>query len=150
MIEADHEQLRQLFLNLCCNALDTLPQGGNIRIAAARSGASPAGNGQAEHARRTAVDHDHHRRQRARRPQRPGRPDLRPYVSTKDTGIGLGLAICRRIVEAHGGQIAASNRRRGGAVFTIRLPTGERPTNIAPSRRLSCSTSVEEMSCPAC
>jgi len=34
MIEADHEQLRQLFLNLLCNALDTLPQGGSIRITA--------------------------------------------------------------------------------------------------------------------
>ena len=37
MIEADHEQLRQLFLNLLCNALDTLPQGGSIRINAAES-----------------------------------------------------------------------------------------------------------------
>ena len=34
IIEADHEQLRQLFLNLLCNALDTLPQGGSIQITA--------------------------------------------------------------------------------------------------------------------
>ena len=46
-----------------------------------------------------------------------------PYVSTKDTGIGLGLAICRRIVHSHGGDIIAGNTPEGGAVFTVRLPT---------------------------
>ena len=39
-------------------------------------------------------------------------------------GVGLGLAICRGIVEAHGGEIRASNRSGGGAVFTITLPRG--------------------------
>jgi two-component system sensor histidine kinase KdpD len=43
-------------------------------------------------------------------------------------GIGLGLAISRGIIEAHGGRIAAANRLGGGAVFTITLPrTGEPP-----------------------
>ncbi len=37
-------------------------------------------------------------------------------------GVGLGLAICRAIVEAHGGQIQATNRARGGAWFTFTLP----------------------------
>jgi two-component system sensor histidine kinase ChvG len=37
--------------------------------------------------------------------------------------LGLGLAIARRIVEAHGGRITAANRSGGGAVFEIRLPT---------------------------
>lgn len=37
-------------------------------------------------------------------------------------GVGLGLAICRAIVEAHGGSIRAGNRPQGGAVFTFELP----------------------------
>jgi signal transduction histidine kinase len=45
------------------------------------------------------------------------------YVSTKETGLGLGLAICRRIVQSHGGQITADIRAEGGAIFTICLPT---------------------------
>ena len=45
-------------------------------------------------------------------------------------GVGLGLAICRAIVEAHGGQISAANRRAGGAEFRIVLPCDEPPPKI--------------------
>jgi two-component system sensor histidine kinase KdpD len=40
-------------------------------------------------------------------------------------GVGLGLAICRGIAEAHGGSIAATNRAGGGALFRVRLPPAE-------------------------
>ncbi|MES2791351.1 MAG: ATP-binding protein [Planctomycetota bacterium] len=44
-----------------------------------------------------------------------------PFVTTKETGHGLGLSTCRRVVQAHGGTISAVNRPDGGAVFTFRL-----------------------------
>jgi two-component system sensor histidine kinase KdpD len=42
-------------------------------------------------------------------------------------GVGLGLAICRAIIEAHGGEIHAKNRPQGGARFTFSLPKGNPP-----------------------
>ncbi|NNC37107.1 MAG: GHKL domain-containing protein [Hyphomonadaceae bacterium] len=47
---------------------------------------------------------------------------FKPFASTKSNGMGLGLSICRRILTAHNGQIAASNHAEGGAVFTFSLP----------------------------
>ncbi len=46
-----------------------------------------------------------------------------PFFTRKDTGTGLGLAIVHQIVVSLGGQIKAGNRREGGAVFTIVLPS---------------------------
>jgi len=46
---------------------------------------------------------------------------------TRTVGTGLGLYICRQIVEAHGGTITASNASTGGAVFTVELPTTRAP-----------------------
>jgi two-component system sensor kinase FixL len=47
------------------------------------------------------------------------------FVTTKPHGMGLGLAICSTIVEAHGGTIAVSRGSLGGAVFEVKLPLGE-------------------------
>lgn len=58
----------------------------------------------------------------------PGFPDalmehlFEPYVTSKEKGTGLGLAIVKRIVEEHGGVIAAENLKGGGASVTIQLP----------------------------
>ncbi len=107
-IEADASQMRQVFLNLLFNALDALPGGGNIWLEISDSGAEWV-------LVRVADDG-------------PGVPAdvapriFEPFVSTKMTGIGLGLSISRRIVESHGGRIQLRNRADGGAEFTLRLP----------------------------
>lgn len=47
---------------------------------------------------------------------------LLPFYSTKKTGSGLGLPLCREIVEAHGGRMSLANRSIGGLMVTIQLP----------------------------
>jgi len=49
---------------------------------------------------------------------------LVPFYSTKVSGTGLGLTLCREIVEAHGGRLRIANRAGGGAVVTLWLPDG--------------------------
>jgi nitrogen fixation/metabolism regulation signal transduction histidine kinase len=50
------------------------------------------------------------------------RDALLPFFSTKPSGTGLGLTLCREIVEAHGGRLTLANRPGGGAVVSIHLP----------------------------
>jgi signal transduction histidine kinase len=49
-----------------------------------------------------------------------------PFFSSKTEGLGMGLAIVRSIVEAHGGTITAENADGGGARFTFVLPLNSR------------------------
>jgi nitrogen fixation/metabolism regulation signal transduction histidine kinase len=52
------------------------------------------------------------------------RDALLPFYSTKPKGTGLGLTLCREIVEAHGGRLSIANRDGGGALVTVWLPSG--------------------------
>ncbi len=50
-----------------------------------------------------------------------------PLFTTRSTGTGLGLALCRRVVEKHRGTISANNREGGGASFIVRVPLNAEP-----------------------
>jgi signal transduction histidine kinase len=53
------------------------------------------------------------------------RDALLPFYSTKPKGTGLGLTLCREIVDAHGGRLSIANREGGGAIVTVWLPNGD-------------------------
>jgi signal transduction histidine kinase len=109
----DGEQIHQVLVNLLLNALDALPHGGKVRIEV--HGPTPE---EPDVAVRVRDDG-------------PGiQPALldrlfEPFVSGKETGLGLGLSISRRLVEAHGGTIRGENSPSGGAVFTFTLPIAQ-------------------------
>jgi signal transduction histidine kinase len=104
--------LRQLLLNLALNALGVTPEGGRVRIGAR---ATPPG------VELWVAD------------QGPGVPEgergrvFEPFHSTRSGAHGgLGLAICRRIVEEAGGRIQVEDAAPRGAVFRVWLPAAER------------------------
>ena len=109
-VPADREKLRQVLVNLGLNALDAMPTGGKLDLSV-RPGIR--GRVQLEIA-----------------DTGPGVAEgilprlFQPFVSGKETGLGLGLVISKRIVDDHGGTLAAANRPDGGACFFITLPDG--------------------------
>jgi signal transduction histidine kinase len=108
--ELDRDQLKGVLVNLIFNALDAMPGGGILDV---RLHPEPP-----DRLRLTVADTG------------PGIDAavadrlFTPFVSTKPSGTGLGLSVSRRIVQAHGGSLTASNRDGGGACFTLTLPRG--------------------------
>jgi signal transduction histidine kinase len=110
---ADRERIHQVLFNLVDNAVRFTPDGGDVRVSARReNGAiwiavSDTGSGiPAEHLPRLF--------------ERFYRAD--PARSRGDGGTGIGLAIARSVVEAHGGRIRAESEPGRGSVFTFDLP----------------------------
>ncbi|HXG13189.1 MAG TPA: ATP-binding protein [Gemmataceae bacterium] len=115
-MEADMGQVRQVLLNLLLNALDAVPDGGTVRVEL-EVPEGPDGEGRDRRWLVLRVADTGHGL-----PAGLGQGIFTPFVSTKGTGMGLGLSVCKRIVEAHGGEITAADRPGGGAVFSVRLP----------------------------
>ncbi|PSH68394.1 hypothetical protein CU102_13980 [Phyllobacterium brassicacearum] len=68
------------------------------------------------------------------------------FFTTKDGGLGIGLAICQSIVKAHGGTIAAANHADGGALFHFSIPTESAATaanDSASSRYLASGITLD-------
>jgi C4-dicarboxylate-specific signal transduction histidine kinase len=111
-VNGDRVQLEQVILNLTMNGIEStagfdgkpkrvlirsaLPNPGELLVSVADTGPGI----DAEHANRLFA----------------------PFFTTKPQGIGMGLPICRSIIEAHGGRLWAENNESGGAVFHFMLP----------------------------
>jgi nitrogen fixation/metabolism regulation signal transduction histidine kinase len=124
-VTADPGRLRQLLHNLVTNGLEALEGHADGMITIATRRVLQGGTEMAE----ITVDDNGPGFQRELIGQ-----VFDPYVTTKAKGTGLGLAIVRKIVEEHGGHIAADNRAEGGARIRIDLPLTETKANDAHGR----------------
>ena len=104
---ADPELLKTCVLNLVLNAFEAMPEGGRLQLAARLDAGqllllvADTGVGLTPDAAAHALE---------------------PYFSTKEAGVGLGLALVRRIVEGHGGTIALDGAPGRGTTVHVRLP----------------------------
>lgn len=119
---ADETQMRQVVLNLLLNALDAVPHGGKVDLEVVRELGSFAKGRSAKKEKTRAELVLRVSDNGPGLPPQLGEHVFDPFVSTKESGSGLGLSICKRILEAHEGDISATDRPEGGAVFTVRLP----------------------------
>jgi C4-dicarboxylate-specific signal transduction histidine kinase len=112
LIDGDPVQIQQVLVNLVGNAFDAMQE---IAVNRRKVEISTTGNG--DGAVRLSV-RDHGRGIRGEARERL----FDQFFTTKEQGLGMGLAIVRSIVEAHGGEIQAENVADGGARFYFTLP----------------------------
>jgi two-component system, NtrC family, sensor histidine kinase HydH len=128
-VEVDSGQIRQVLLNLLLNSLDAMPGGGNVRLQIRPAPADRSGSTDAAWLTMTGENSGYLIQiadSGCGLPEDLGDRIFEPFISTKETGTGLGLPICRRIIAEHGGWIGAENHPAGGAIFSIWLPAAER------------------------
>lgn len=111
LVQADRVHLQQVLINLLLNAMDAM-NGITVTRKRVVLRAKSNGNGLVE----IAVSDMGHGIDEARLPS-----VFEPFFTTKAQGMGMGLAISRTIVEAHGGTISAENNPDGGATFRFTL-----------------------------
>jgi PAS domain S-box-containing protein len=110
---ADSRQLKQVFLNLCKNALEAMPKGGNLSVAIHPSTGTREVMIEVKDTGSGIPPEDLER-------------IWKPFYSTKVRGSGLGLSLCRRVVEQYGGHIHVWSVYGQGTTFRIILPVGRR------------------------
>jgi CheY-like chemotaxis protein len=117
---ADGTQLKQILFNLCINARDAMPNGGNLKLTAAHATAAELGphNATGPHVRLSVADTG------TGMPPEVLTKIFEPFFTTKEAGkgTGLGLATVRNLVQKHDGVIAVESTVGVGTTFHIYLP----------------------------
>ena len=109
-VSVDPEQIKQVLLNLVINAIQATPNGGQISLRANREG---------DWIRAEVEDEG------VGIPSEDLERIFDPFFTTRSNGTGLGLSIAYRIVNQHGGHIAAVRNLRRGMTFSVTLPVFE-------------------------
>ena len=107
IISVDVQKMKRVFTNIITNAIDTMPKEGKLTIK------SREWNDNVEF---TFTDTG------SGIPKEIIEKIWTPLFTTKAKGMGLGLAICKRMVEAHGGSVFAKSKVGKGTTFTIKIP----------------------------
>ncbi len=109
-VNADGEQIIQVMLNIAFNAIDAMPEGGILSFRTTRI----------ESGEREAVDISI--RDTGKGILKDDKKNIfKPFFTTKERGVGLGLSICQRIIKNHGGRIRVKSIPGQGSIFVIRL-----------------------------
>jgi signal transduction histidine kinase len=117
-VAADRDQLHQVFWNLCLNAVQAMGPEGKLRVETRQADGraviriEDTGPGIPAAVRSRIFD---------------------PFYTTKAGGVGLGLAIVRRIVEDHGGDIAVESSQERGTCFTLTVALEQKPMSSGAS-----------------
>lgn len=106
-LRVDGLKFRRLFINLIKNAVESMPNGGKLELISNKSN---------NHVELKLSDTG------VGIPENVFRELWKPLITTKPKGIGLGLAICKRIIDSHKGSISVNSREGIGTTFTVKLP----------------------------
>lgn len=115
VINADRDQIRQVLLNLITNGYDSMPDGGVLDVSARSSG-----NSAQITVTDTGMGMDEETKARI----------FTPFYTTKSRGTGLGLAVTKRVVDAHGGTISVQSAPSAGTAFTVTVPTADTTASV--------------------
>jgi two-component system, NtrC family, sensor histidine kinase HydH len=109
-VEVDEQQLMQVILNIALNAVEAMPRGGTLTFRTSGIETS-AGNAVGITIRDTGQGMS----------KETEKNIFKPFFTTKERGVGLGLAICQKIIRDHGGELRVKSLPGQGTVFFIRL-----------------------------
>lgn len=121
-VHADPDRLQQILLNLLTNAIKFTPAGGRVEVACERQGAFVR-----------IVVRDTGRGIPTEHLERIFEPFVQLDPEAMHKGVGLGLAISRRLARAMGGDLIAHSERGAGATFVLTIPAGDAPAPSAPA-----------------
>ena len=110
VIKGIDNQLKQVFLNLVLNAIESMPEGGELRV---------QGCGVEDQGRWVVV---HFTDSGSGIPPEMLERIFDPFFTTKTEGTGLGLAVCHTLVSSHGGRLTVESHLGHGSTFSVRLP----------------------------
>ncbi|AXM88121.1 two-component sensor histidine kinase [Anoxybacillus ayderensis] len=108
-IRCSKDHLKQVVLNLAKNAIEAMPHGGELTISLEKQG-----NFGILHVKDTGIGIPKHVSDKL----------FQPFVTSKQTGTGLGLVVCKRIIDMHEGTIDIHSIEKKGTTITVRFPLG--------------------------